>query len=241
MKISIVDISFDFRSDTPPGKDPDTHSPTLRSYHKLLWSKQLPNGGIFTLDDSKNNIYLYHHSEIGEFFLSSDTVIPTFSKWKSMAHIISQLETDEIEAFRALGYTIGGMMIFPGNRVNGKNTINGARGFHPLIKDRIDLTLECIRRYYLNQSSPLTETLSRYNDFFELFQNFQGYTEFFLLQDLVSEDYSSIDFLMPFDDFKTPAVPKTKDAYLSYKELTMNFVNKRNQRIVDSVLAHQVQ
>jgi hypothetical protein len=32
-----IDITFDFRSDTPPGKDPDTWSPTLRSYHQLLW------------------------------------------------------------------------------------------------------------------------------------------------------------------------------------------------------------
>jgi hypothetical protein len=30
--INKIDISFDFRSDTPPGKDPDTHSPTLRRY-----------------------------------------------------------------------------------------------------------------------------------------------------------------------------------------------------------------
>ena len=76
---------------------------------------------------------------------------------------------------------MGGMIIFPANRVEGKSTINGARGFHPLIKDRIDLTLECIRRYYNNEISPLTEVLTRYTDFFALFGNFKGYVEFFLL------------------------------------------------------------
>ena len=230
-----IDINFDFRTDTPPGKDPDALSPTLRSYHKLMWSKPLPNGSLFSLDDSKNKAYLYHQSELGEFYLSSDSAIHTFSKWKSMAHIISQLKEGEVESFRSIGYTMGGMIIFPGNRVDGKNTINGARGFHPLIKDRIDLTLECIRRYYKNEKSPLTDVLTRHADFFSLFNNFQGYIEFFLLQDLVEEDFSGIRFLMSFDDFKTPAVPKTIDSYLSYKDITIKFINNRNQRILESL------
>ena len=45
-----IDITFDFRSDTPPGKDPDVFSPTLSRYHKLLWSKPLPSGLVFELD-----------------------------------------------------------------------------------------------------------------------------------------------------------------------------------------------
>ena len=227
-----IDINFDFRSDTPPGKDPDSFSPRLRSYHKLLWSKPLPNGKLFELVDTKDKTYLYHHSELGEFFLSSDSVIHSFSKWASMAHIINQFNKGEVEKFKSLGYTIGGMMIFPGNRIDGKSTINGARGFHPLIKDRIDLTLECIRRYYNNEASPLEDTLSRYSDFFALFDNFKGYVDFFLLQDLLSKDYSAIEFFMPFENFKTPAVPKTFETYCSYKDLAMEFVNRRNQRIL---------
>ena len=38
------DAGFDLRSDTPEGKDPDTYSPTLRRYHRMLWSKELPSG-----------------------------------------------------------------------------------------------------------------------------------------------------------------------------------------------------
>lgn len=230
-----IDINFDFRTDTPPGKDPDALSPTLRSYHRNLWSKPLPNGAFFGLDDNKPGAYLYHQSDLGEFLLSSDSAIHTFSRWASMAHIIGQLKEGEAEAFRRISYTMGGMIIFPANKVDGKMTINGARGLHPLIKDRIDLTLECIRRYYANELSPLTETLSRYSDFFSLFSNFQGYVEFFLLQDLVREDFTTINFLMPFDDFKTPVVPKTIDAYLSYKHLTTTFVKERNQRIIEAI------
>jgi hypothetical protein len=152
-----------------------------------------------------------------------------------MAHIISQFRESEIEAFRSLGYTMGGMMIFPGNRINGKSTINGARGFHPLIKDRIDLTMECIRRHYINGISPLSDVLGRYADFFLLFDNFQGYIKFFLLQDLVTEDFSRIKFFMLFENFKTPAVPKGLEAYVSYKNLVVKFINERNQRILKSI------
>lgn len=230
----VIDITFDFRSDTPLGKDPDSYSSTLRAYHRLLWSKPLPSGVLFELDASRNDAYLYHHSNLGEFFLASDSATHTFSKWASMAHIICEFDLAEIEAFRALGYTIGGMIIFPGNRINGKSTINGARGFHPLIKDRIDLTLECIRRHYLNESSPLAETLKRYADFFDLFGSFQGYVEFFLLNDLVAEDFSAVKFFMPFNDFKTPAVPNSVESYCAYKELVMGFISKRNQRILQA-------
>jgi hypothetical protein len=43
------------------------------------------------------------------------------------------------------------------------------------ISDRFDLTLECIRWYYVGQSSPLGETLARYRDFLE-----RGYRVFSL-------------------------------------------------------------
>ena len=190
---------------------------------------------LFELDDTKSNVYLYHQSEIGEFFLSSDSAIHTFSRWASMAHIINQLKQGEAEEFRRVSYSMGGMIIFPANRIEEKNTINVARGFHPLIKDRIDLTVECIRRYYKNEKSPLSEVLTRYADFFAIFGDFKGYVEFFLLQDLVTEDFSSIKFFITFEDFKTPVVPKTLDAYLSYKHLTIKFTNERNQRILESI------
>lgn len=77
------------------------------------------------------------------------------------------------------------MMVFPANRVGRKMTINGARGFHPRIKDRFDLTLECIRLHYLGESSPLGDTLTRYADFFGLFGDFTNYVDFFYLHDLV--------------------------------------------------------
>jgi hypothetical protein len=230
----VIDITFDFRSDTPPGTDPDARSPTLRRYHQLLWSKPLPNGAPFELDVTTPYAYLHHLSELGEFFLTSDTVIPTFTRWRILKHITEQIPEVENEAFRTLGYTIGGMMVFPGNQVDRRPTINGARGMHPQIRDRFDLTLECIRRHYLGEpDNPLGDTLARYADFFGLFGDFAGYVDFFHLQDLVNEVSSAVKFFMPFGDFGEWVLPATLDAYRGYRRRAMEFIESRNRRIAD--------
>lgn len=226
----LIDTSFDFRSDAR-GRDPDAHSATLRRYHRQLWSKPLPCGRAFDLAEGVPGAYLHHCSDVGEFILSSDSVIPSFTKWKSMRHVIGQFPEDENEAFRTIGYTIGGMMVFPANRVDGKQTINGARGFSRQIADRFDLTLECIRRHYLGEVSPLADTLSRYSDFFALFGDFGGYVDFFVLQDLVTRDCSSVEFFMPFDGFQSSPVPRDVEAYSTYRRLSIQFVEARNRRI----------
>lgn len=148
-----------------------------------------------------------------------------------MRHIISQFCEAENEAFRTIGYTIGGMMVFPGNKVDGKQTINGARGFNRKIADRFDLTLECIHRHYLGQESPLAETLTRYNKFFALFRDFDGYVDFFMLQDLVAKDQSRVEFFMPFDNFASPSVPQDCEAYIEYRNKSIEFIKARNRRI----------
>jgi Family of unknown function (DUF6994) len=227
----LMNTSFDFRDDTPSKKDPDAHSPTLRRYHKLLWSKILPGGALFDLNDAKRGVYLHHRSKLGEFFLSSDSVIPTFTRW-GFAKAHPELYTQEYnKEFMAIAYTIGGMMVFPGNRIEGKWTINQARGCLKKISDRFDLTLECIRRHYEGQSSPLGGTLARYHDFFALFESFSGYVDFFLLTDLVSDDCSAVTFFMPFDDFKTHSVPNDRDTYAEYRRRSIDFIEARNRRI----------
>ncbi|MCC6929474.1 MAG: hypothetical protein IT359_10835 [Gemmatimonadaceae bacterium] len=226
-----IDITFDFRRDTPPGRDPDLLSPALRAYHRFLWSKPLPGGSPFELSASRPNAYLHHHSPLGEFFLASDAVVPTFRKESRLASAIAQIPADEWESFMSLGYTIGGMMIFPANRVDRRMTINGARGFHPRIKDRFDLTVECIRRHYRAEKSPLSVTLSRYSAFFALFESFEGYVDFFLLHDLVSPDFRSVRFFAPFDDFSSSPLPADLKAYESYRKHAIAFLSARNARI----------
>ncbi len=232
---NLIDTNFDFYSDTPSGKDPDTSSPTLRRYHKLLWSKPLPNGFDFNLTDTTTKVYLHHKSELGEFFLSSDSIGHTYSKHKRMSGIVNQISSHEMDTFFALCSTIGGYIIFPSNKVDNKMTINGSRGINHKIKDRVDLTLECIRRHYFNEDSPLSDTLQRYNDFFSLFQDFQGYIDFFLLQDLVKDDYLSIKFCLSFVGFENPALPDNVQDYRVYKKNMTDFVLARNQRILNFI------
>jgi hypothetical protein len=227
----LIDTTFDFRSDTPPGKDADALSPTLHRYHRLLWSKPLPGGFLFELTDRRPRGYLYHRSELGEFWLSSDTVIPTFVKEPGLANVFTELSAGELEAFGRIGYTMGGTMIFPGNMIDGQMTINQQRGCHWRIKDRFDLTVECIRRHYLGEESPLRVTLERYAEFFSLFGDFRGYSEFFLLQDLVTEDGSAVRFFTPFDDFQSSPVPSSLAAYRGYRDLAVQFIEARNRRI----------
>ena len=102
-----IDIAFDFRSDTPQGKDPDVLSPTLRRYHKLLWSKPLPSGVVFELVDTTRSVYLHHCSQLGEFWLANDTVIPTFRKQTHIKHILDQVP-GELETFRRIGTRLAG-------------------------------------------------------------------------------------------------------------------------------------
>ena len=226
----VIDINFNFYSDTPKNKDPDSYSPTLRKYHKTLWSKKLPNGSFFLLDDL-TPMRLHHKSELGEFFLSSDSIANTYSKIKSTSKIIENINTNEIEKFVSLCSTIGGYIIFPSERINNQMTINGARGINKKIRDRFDLTLECIRRYYREEDNPLNETLKRYSSFFKLFVNFQSYVDFFLLQDLVDNNYSEIKYFIPFKSFEDSPLPSDINQYKLYKENLSNFVVSRNERI----------
>ena len=223
-----TDINYDFRKDAN-GKDPDQHSPNLRKYHKFLWRKPLSNGDIFALDDSIPGIYLRHTSNLGNFDMSSDSVIPTFSKWKRMEHIVKELPRNGIEQFVHDAYCIGGMMIFPNNKVHGKPTMNGERGFSRIIGDRMDLTLECIKRYYMGDHSPMNGTISRYEDFLKLFNNFRGYVQFFLLDDMVNIDYYNVKFFNAFNSFITDPYPKEVNEYSAYIENTTSYIKVRSR------------
>jgi len=233
---SPIDPTFHFPDDAAGG-DPDSTSPTLKRYHKLLWSKPLPDGRSFVLDDTTPGAYLHHRSdEVGEFFLSSDSIIHTFSRWKRMQAIIRQFPPAQIDGFFRLAYSIGAMLVFPGNKIGRAATINAARGFHPRIRDRIDLTLECIRRHYLGESSnwPLADVLNRYANFFALFEDFSGYIEFFLLQDLAAEDLNGVRFLTDdFDDFASDPLPPDAATYRTYMDRSIAFIIARNERILE--------
>lgn len=229
----MIDVDFNFFSEVREGQDPDSKSPTLKKYHKLLWSKPLPSGQIFELKDEPNELsknYLYHKSELGYFVLGSDAITHSYRNHKKKKHITKQIP-NEVNVLFNEGGNIASYIIFPKNRINNGQTINMARGVNALIDDRFDLTLECIKRFYKNLSSPLYNTLLKYKSFFDLFESFENYVEFFLLQDLINSKKSSIKFYMPFDDFKSQPDFKTVEDYLSYKSKVLEFNKSRKDRI----------
>ena len=171
----------------------------------------------------KNNLYKN---------LSCDRMCPHFDG-KFANRFEGWLSDLDREELKYKVRTIGGHIVFPAHRRSGF-TVDQSRGVNRKIGDRFDLTLECIRRYYLGQESPLFKTLQVYSDFFELFVDFNGYIDFFFLQDFIKTD-GHVNFSMPFDDFKRDPLPQTIHEYKHYKEHTVDLMNKRNMRILQMV------
>ena len=225
----MIDITFKTYSDAGGG-DPDATSKTLKAYHKFLWNKELPSGRILDLRDDLPNSYLYHESEHGVFYLGSDAITHSYRNQKSKQDLIRQVLNEADELFE-IGSTIGAYLLFPNKQINRQPTINHARGVNAFIDDRFDLTLECIRRHYLGIPSPLSSVLTRYQPFFELFGNFKGYVDFFLLNDLLDTN-NRIKFYLPFDEFNSKPRFNNIEDYRIYKEGISEFVTGRNARIL---------
>ncbi|MBJ7458273.1 MAG: hypothetical protein JHD02_03700 [Thermoleophilaceae bacterium] len=233
-----IDTRFDVREDSG-GRDPDAYSRTLRRYHQLLWSKKLPDGRNLELRDTAQSapkgydLYAVLEDESVQTW-GSDSFLASHTTWikGGMDKIMAQVSETVKEDFRKVGSTVGGFILWPQNRVDRKWTINQARGCTAKIADRMDLTLECVRRFYLDpeDASPLGVAFGRYPEFFALFRDFRGYVDFWLLQDLVSPDYSQINFYLPFDEFDIP-IARSVDEWNTYRRNSIAFCNARNRRI----------
>ena len=156
----LIDTNFSFTSDSPNywdgywerngglgcGKtDPDSVSKTANIYHRLLWSKELPNGEFMKLERGTGGTLKW-----GEMCFSSDSITTGFRyhKYKRMLDEVAEHVPDYkvfVEKYVYDFYTIGGMIIFPLMR----SSINQMRGTNARVSDRWDLTLECIRRFYV--------------------------------------------------------------------------------------------
>ena len=224
MKLQDIDVHFDVQTDSR-GKDPDYASATMKSYHQLLWSKQLPNKEVMNLETGKD-CYLKWNG----IYLGSDSITATFRNgrnkhFEEFKKGITNYEEYEKRNLSKL-YTIGGAIIFPQTHWS----MNRARGCHPRICDRWDLTLECIRRYYAGEHSPLDRSLLESKQFFDLFLDFKGYVDFFLLQDCVDDDYN-VKFWLNTSLFESNPLPQTLESYKEWVQTQLDFAAKRNARI----------
>lgn len=232
MTLKEIDIYFDAQTDSG-GKDPDSASKTLKSYHQLLWSKPLPNGKNFQLDmyrgflkwndmyfgcDSITASFLHYRFPLKKYV---EDYIPNFTEFK--------------KDYLHKTYTIGGSIIFPMVRWS----MNQARGCNLRICDRWDLTLECIRRFYVGEPTPLDKALERSSEYFRLFVDFKGYVDFFLLQDCV-DSYGNVKFWLDTPLFDTMPMPKNIEEYYKWINSQLDFVKKRGLRIQEYCMKQQL-
>lgn len=245
--------------------DPDSRSERLRHWHAVLWSKDLPRSGRLNLQADRTGL---RDTDTGQY-LKSDAAVPVWERWREVRPFLAQtqehLHAHGRGSIHDLGwrlYDMGGMMLFPGLPVNRAWTINQAKGCtRTRIADRLDLTLECIRLYYLllpeltdplaalpegyGRTNPLAAVLHRYRAFFELFQSFDEYVAFWLLDDLVTHHAAGpkVNFLLPraetgpYDFTREAALPKDPMQYFEYLVAADDFVVKRN--IAMAQAAHQ--
>lgn len=240
-------------------KDPDAHSARLKACHQALWSKKLPTEGVIDLRPDGLGL----RDQVSGEFLKSDAAMPVWERWGEVKGLLNGteelLQQEGLGSIHDLGwrlYDMGGMVLFPGHRVDGRWTINQAKGCSRFkIADRLDLTLECIRLYYelldaragvvddlpegYSSVNPLGDVLHRYRSFFDLFGSFEGYIGFWLLDDLVVKDEAGlrVDFLLPRDssaayDFtRERALPADEHEYFTFLKVSDDFVAKRNRRM----------
>ena len=166
----VFDIAFNYLLDTtPPGKDPDSHSPRLKADHQLLWKKELREGQLFELTDSQDakvrrkNYLIFEQTPDKWFTVGSDAITNSYTRWgKPKALVEAKAELSEEQKRRYLNppYTIGSAMIWPVRGIH-LPTLNTARGLRKSIADRMDLTLECIRRHYAKEPGSPSPTSPR--------------------------------------------------------------------------------
>lgn len=224
MEFKDLDIVFDFQTDTRKGKDPDSDSKTLRAYQQLLWSKELPNGEMMELEIEKGFL------KWKDMWFGSDSITASFLHYRFPLKEYVEQNIPDFPEFKKdywhRTYTIGGEIIFPMVRWS----MNQARGCSVKICDRWDLTLECIRRFYLGEPTPLDKALERSSEFFKLFVDFKGYVDFFLLQDCVDDDYN-VKFWLETPLFVNMPMPRDLDEYKKWIYSQLDFVEKRGKRI----------
>lgn len=239
----MIDTTFDFTLDTKDywegfwsrrgglgaGKyDPDTYSRTLRKYHSLLWSRETPSGVVLDLQETSLSKYLTWNDKC----FGSDSITTGF-RYKKCRELLETVPNyrQVMEDFIHKNYIIGGMIIFPKHIWS----MNQARGVNAKIRDRWDLTLECIRRYYSDEDSPLYETCLRDKEFYDLFVDFKGYVDFFYLQDMVSSDYKKVNLWLDTELFLYNPFPKNAKVYMEFINAELDYVEKRNSRIDTAV------
>ena len=237
LKIDIEKVYKDYTSKL----DPDKYNEGLGRAHCELWTSKEKLGVLewhylnkltTTIKDVE---FIFSPDSITNSFRNSNRLIKSLGiKEKDLIANFGNDVDKLISEYLKIDYTIGSSIIFPisigGNTI--KWTMNQARGLSCRVHDRIDFTLECIKRFYEgNKDNPLQKALEKSAPFFILFNSFDEYAHFFFLEDLIDEKGNVISFTSTID-FTSP-FPTTKEQYFQYLSNTIEFIKNRNAKILD--------
>lgn len=241
-RVDEINVGESFYDDPDYVSDADRDSRRLKHWHGVLWSEELPSGERLEWTPEPGS-YLAATSSAGPLRVSSDTIATTHAAYANsdVPQWWSGLAEAERSRHEKAFYTIGGFIIFPTR----PQSLNQRRGTDRRICDRFDLTLECIRRYYLGQgTSPLADVIRADANYFGLFGHgptgFTSFVNFFHLHDMIDGD--SIRWLDGSGesvwDFDAPPLPTSASGYQTYLDNVLTFVMSRNDRIREWCLAH---
>ncbi len=238
MEKSDINIHLDFTKDSVKNNikgDPDIFNNTLRIYQKELYSREK-----LCLDFGNRMDYDYLIYKEKNIRFASDCIINMNEMYKEYKEthekyfsICSNYYKKLYQEYLDTARTIGGEIIFPKHRYS----INQCRGVYRQIKDRFDLTLECIKRFYEHiQPNPLEKILLMDKEFFGLFgtgvRGFEKYVNFFFLDDLVKDGKVDFFFGTYNDDIFNHSPFAWKQAeWEQLLEKQMVFLEKRNKAI----------
>ena len=141
--------------------------------------------------------------------------------------------------------TVGGFVLFPRHT----SSINSSRGCCSKIRDRFDLTLECIRRayqyrdFYKTDNNPLFGITEEDKSFFKIFGSFEGYAKFFCLDkswvkdgkvlNLLYDKRNGNRFSQTLDnwDFNQEPLPQDDDEWWVFYRNIMSRLKERNKQM----------
>jgi hypothetical protein len=234
-------------------RDIDTYSQTLREYQACIYKKALPRhkNTIFDLKLGNNPEYdylywnspNYYGDDLAKSRFASDSIVNMQERYQPYLgddDFVPDLKDKGIrkilKEYVKSASTIGGEIIFPKH----PNSVNVARGRNPKIRDRFDLTLECIRRFYekseAKRQSPLYDVLKADEKFFNLFKDFDNYVKFFYLDGSYVQGGKIKFFIGDAPDFDNPIFtpfPTSKEEWEQLYENQMACVAARNKKISD--------
>ena len=241
--------------------DPDQYCYNLYQRHLAAWRRGqlLPILDSDVQGDKDSYHLLWKRKQLGkpDIRFGSDTIFtdfvgyddqdPCHAVFKQLATMSADYLTEMEKYTKECYQNIGGFIIFP-RMIGSINTDRGDRNLS--IKDRFDLTLDCIRRYYNKKNptdaAPLNATFAKEENiaFFNLFSSFKDYVDFFCLQGLVNGDYTRVINLMGDTvwvnntTFEHDVLPRNQDEYKQWMQNQLDFIRHRTTLIKEKSAGH---